>query len=41
VVAWYPGEVSVVGSVQRLADGPVRDAVLKDITWGITTNERW
>ena len=30
-VAWYPSEVPVVASVHGLADGPVRDAVLKDI----------
>ena len=30
-VAWYPPEVSVVASVHGLADGAVRDAVLREI----------
>jgi bifunctional non-homologous end joining protein LigD len=30
-VAWYPPEVSVVASVHGLADGAVRDAVLREV----------
>jgi hypothetical protein len=30
-VAWYPPEVWVVASVHGLPDGPVRDAVLREI----------
>jgi ATP-dependent DNA ligase len=30
-VAWYPAEVSVLASVHGLPDGPVRDAVLREI----------
>jgi bifunctional non-homologous end joining protein LigD len=30
-VAWYPAEVSVVASVHGLTDGPVRDAILRDV----------
>lgn len=30
-VAWYPAEVSVVASLHGLPDGPVRDAVLRDV----------
>ena len=30
-VAWYPAEVSVVASLHGLHDGPVRDAVLRDV----------
>jgi bifunctional non-homologous end joining protein LigD len=30
-VAWYPAEVSVVASLHGLADGPVRDAVLREV----------
>jgi hypothetical protein len=33
-VAWYPAEVSVVASLHGLADGPVRDAVLRDVLDG-------
>ena len=33
-VAWYPAEVSVVASLHGLADGPVRDAVLRDVPDG-------
>jgi bifunctional non-homologous end joining protein LigD len=31
VVAWYPAEVSVVASVHGLHDGPVRDAILRQV----------
>jgi bifunctional non-homologous end joining protein LigD len=31
VVAWYPAEVSVIASCHGLRDGPVRDAVLRQI----------
>ena len=31
VVAWYPAEVSVVASVHGLHDGPVRDAILREV----------
>jgi len=34
-VVWYPGEVSVVASLHGLADGPVRDAVLKEVVRGL------
>jgi bifunctional non-homologous end joining protein LigD len=30
-VAWYPAEVSVVASVHGLQDGPVRDAILRQV----------
>jgi hypothetical protein len=30
-VAWYPAEVSVIASVHGLADGPVRDGVLRSV----------
>ena len=30
-VAWYPAEVSVVASVHGLPDGPVRDAILREV----------
>jgi hypothetical protein len=30
-VAWYPAEVSVIASGHGLPDGPVRDAVLREI----------
>ena len=30
-IAWYPAEVSVIASVHGLPDGPVRDAVLREI----------
>ena len=30
-IAWYPAGVSVVASLHGLADGPVRDAVLRDV----------
>jgi bifunctional non-homologous end joining protein LigD len=30
-VAWYPAEVSVVASLHGLPDGPVRDAVLREV----------
>lgn len=30
-VSWYPAEVSVVASVHGLPDGPVRDAILRDV----------
>lgn len=30
-VAWYPAEVSVIASVHGLRDGPVRDAVLREV----------
>jgi bifunctional non-homologous end joining protein LigD len=30
-VAWYPAEVSVVASVHGLTDGPVRDAILREV----------
>ena len=33
-VAWYPAEVSVVASLHGLADGPVRDAVLREVLDG-------
>ena len=33
-VAWYPAEVSVVASLHGLADGPVRDAVLRGVLDG-------
>lgn len=31
VIAWYPAEVSVVASVHGLRDGPVRDAILRQV----------
>jgi hypothetical protein len=31
VIAWYPAEESVVGSVHGLPDGPVRDAILREV----------
>jgi bifunctional non-homologous end joining protein LigD len=31
VIAWYPAEVSVVASVHGLHDGPVRDAILRQV----------
>jgi bifunctional non-homologous end joining protein LigD len=30
-IAWYPAEVSVIASVHGLPDGPVRDAVLRQV----------
>jgi hypothetical protein len=30
-VAWYPAEVSVIASVHGLPDGPVRDAILRQV----------
>jgi hypothetical protein len=30
-VAWYPAKVSVIASVHGLPDGPVRDAVLREV----------
>lgn len=33
-IAWYPAEVSVIASVHGLLDGPVRDAVLREIVAG-------
>jgi hypothetical protein len=30
-VAWYPAEVSVIASVHGLPDGPVRDAILREV----------
>jgi bifunctional non-homologous end joining protein LigD len=33
-VAWYPAEVSVVASLHGPTDGPVRDAVLRDVSGG-------
>jgi len=30
-VAWYPAEVSVVASLHGLPDGPLRDAVLREV----------
>jgi ATP-dependent DNA ligase len=33
-VAWYPAEVSVVASLHGVADGPVRDAVLREVPDG-------
>ena len=30
-VAWYPAEVSVLASLHGLSDGPVRDAVLREV----------
>jgi len=33
-VAWYPAQVSVVASLHGLADGPVRDAVLREVLDG-------
>jgi len=30
-ISWYPAEVFVLASVHGLADGPVRDAVLRDL----------
>lgn len=33
-VAWYPAEVSVVASLHGLHDGPVRDAVLREVLDG-------
>ncbi len=33
-VAWYPAEVSVVASLHGLPDGPVRDAVLRQVLDG-------
>jgi bifunctional non-homologous end joining protein LigD len=30
-VAWYPAEVSVVASLHGLPDGPVRDAVIREV----------
>ena len=29
--SWYPAEVSVVASLHGVADGPVRDAVLREV----------
>ena len=31
VVTWYPAEVSVIASLHGLPDGPVRDAVLREV----------
>jgi bifunctional non-homologous end joining protein LigD len=36
-VAWYPADVSVVASLHGLADGPVRDAVLREAPDGAVT----
>jgi bifunctional non-homologous end joining protein LigD len=33
-VAWYPAQVSVIASCHGLLDGPVRDAVLREIVAG-------
>ena len=33
-IAWYPADVSVIASVHGLPDGPVRDAVLREIVAG-------
>ncbi len=33
-VAWYPAAVSVLASLHGPADGPVRDAVLRDVLHG-------
>jgi len=33
-VAWYPAEVAVTASLHGLPDGPVRDAVLRDVPDG-------
>jgi hypothetical protein len=30
-VSWYPTEVSVIASVHGLPDGPVRDAILREV----------
>jgi hypothetical protein len=30
-LAWYPAEVSVVASMHGLPDGPVRDAILREV----------
>jgi hypothetical protein len=30
-MTWYPAEVSVVASCHGFTDGPVRDAVLRDV----------
>jgi bifunctional non-homologous end joining protein LigD len=31
LVSWYPAEVSVVASVHGIHDGPVRDAILREV----------
>jgi hypothetical protein len=31
VVTWYPAEVSVIASLHGLSDGPVRDAILRQV----------
>jgi hypothetical protein len=33
-IAWYPADVSVIASVHGFPDGPVRDAVLREIVAG-------
>ena len=33
-IAWYPAEVSVVASLHGLSDGPVRDAILREVLDG-------
>jgi bifunctional non-homologous end joining protein LigD len=33
-IAWYPAQLSVVASLHGLADGPVRDAVLREVLDG-------
>jgi hypothetical protein len=33
-VTWHPAEVSVVASLNGLHDGPVRDAVLREVLGG-------
>jgi hypothetical protein len=33
-VAWYPAEVSVIASLHDLPEGPVRDAVLREVLDG-------
>jgi hypothetical protein len=30
-MSWYPAEVSVIASVHGLSDGPVRDAILRQV----------
>jgi len=37
-VAWYPAEVLVMASLHGLADGPVRDAVLREVLDGATAS---
>jgi hypothetical protein len=40
VVAWYPAAVSVVASLHGLHDGPVRDAILRQVLQLDPTEER-